>query len=131
MPAFFWKTLILEMEGGDAGALEGARRGLRIERVAIAGIGVGNDRNVHDIHHRGQPLDDGVHGHQAEIGDAGRTRDRAAAGINRRKSGLRDQPCREPVIGAGRDGDMARSEKASQFCRSAHDCSPLRLPSSA
>ena len=129
MAAFFRKTLILEMEGGDAGALEGARRGLRIERIAVTGIGVGNDRNVDHIHHRRQPVDDGVHGNQAEIGNAGRARDRAAAGIDRGEAGLRDEPRREPVIGARRHGDVARGEQVSQFCRSAHDCSPLRLPS--
>ena len=127
MAAFFRKALIFEMEGGDAGALESARRGLRIERVAIAGVGVGNDRDIHDIHHRRQPVDDGVHGDQAEIGNAGRARDRAAAGIDRGKAGKRYEPRRKPVIGARRHGDVAGGEQASQFCRSAHGCSPLRL----
>ena len=110
MAAFFRKALILEMESGDACALESARRGLRIERVAIAGVGVGNNRNIHDIHHRSEPVDDGVHGNQAEIGNAGRAGDRPAAGIDRGKSGKRDEPRREPVIGTRRDGDMARGE---------------------
>ena len=127
MAAFFRKALILEMKGGNAGALEGARRGLRVERVAVTGIGVGNNWNIHDIHHRREPVDDGVHWDQAEIGNAGRARDRPAAGIDRGEACLRDEPRREPVIGARRHGDMARGEQTSQFCRSAHDCSPLRL----
>ena len=61
MTALLRKGLVLEMKGGDAGALEGARGGLGIERVAVAGIGVGDDRRRNDIHHRSQPLDDRAH----------------------------------------------------------------------
>ena len=43
--AFLRKGLILEMERRDPGALEGARGGLRIERIAVAGIGISDDRH--------------------------------------------------------------------------------------
>ena len=49
------------MEGRDAGAFEGARGRLRIERVAVAGIGVGDERHLDDIDHRSEPVDDRAH----------------------------------------------------------------------
>jgi len=33
------------MKGRDAGALEGARRSLGIKRIAVAGVGIGDDRH--------------------------------------------------------------------------------------
>ena len=58
MAAFFGKGLILEMEGRDPGTFESARRRLRVERIAEAGIGIGDDRHINHVHHRGQPVDD-------------------------------------------------------------------------
>ena len=121
MTALLRKGLILEMEGGDAGALEGARGGLGIERIAVTGIGVGDDRRRNDIHHRSQPVGDRAHREEPEIRHAGRARDGAAAGVNRRKSRLLDQPRRQPVERARRDRDAARRQQCPQFRRGAHD----------
>ena len=58
MAALLGKGLILEMKGRDTGTFESACRRLRVERIAEAGIGVGDDRHGDHIHHRGQPVDD-------------------------------------------------------------------------
>ncbi len=57
MAALLGEGLVLEMEGGDADALEGAGGALRGERVAVAGIGIGDHRDAHrldDLREAGQ-----------------------------------------------------------------------------
>ena len=55
------ERLVLEMKGCDAGALEGARRGLRIKRIAVAGVGIGDNRSVDGVRHRRETIGDGGH----------------------------------------------------------------------
>ena len=103
--AFLREGLVFQMEGGNARALEGARGGLRIERIAIAGVGIGDDRHIDDIHHRGESFDNVADRDQAEVRHPGGSGDGAAAGIDRRKSRLRHEPRRQAVKGAGRHSD--------------------------
>ena len=113
MAAPLRKCLILEMESCNTGALECARCGLCIERIAVSGIRIGNDRHPDNVDHRGQPIGNGGHGQKTQIGHGGGARDRAAAGIDRRKSRLFDQSSRKPVIGARRHRYPARLQQRS------------------
>jgi hypothetical protein len=44
--AFFRKTLVFDMQAGDAAPLVFPNRARRIEFVAVSSIGVGNDRYI-------------------------------------------------------------------------------------
>jgi stage V sporulation protein SpoVS len=43
--AFLRKRLVLDLDAGGAGALQGANRAHDIDRVAIAGVGIDDDRD--------------------------------------------------------------------------------------
>ena len=120
VPALLRERLILEMKRRDARALEAARGLLGVERIAVAGVGVGDDRHVDDIDHGGEPVDDLVRRNQPEVGHAGAARDRAARGVDRREARLLDQPRRQPVERARRDDGAARREHGPQSGRRAH-----------
>jgi len=111
MPAFFREALVFEMERRDAGALKRARRGLGVERIAVAGIGIGDDRYADDVDHRGEAIHDRIHGEQPEIGNAARSGDGSAARIDRAEARLLDQSRRQSVIGARRHRDPAGRQK--------------------
>ena len=115
MAAFFWENLVLEMERRDAGALEGAGGALRGERVAVAGIGVGDHRHRDRLDHLGEPPDDFIGRHQANVRYAGRAGDGAAARIDGRKAGLLDEPGRKLVERAGRDHDFSPAHHGLEF----------------
>ena len=79
MAASLRKRLVLEMEGGNAGALEGAGGRSGVDRVAVTGIGVRDHRHLDHVHHGHQPIDDRADRDKAEVGNSRGTRDSAAA----------------------------------------------------
>ena len=105
MAAFLRKRLVLEVEGGDAGAFESAGRALRRQRIAVAGIRIGDDRHADRLHDFGEPPLDLVRRDQPHVGYAGRPRDRAAARIDGGKAGLLDQARGQAVERTGGDHD--------------------------
>jgi hypothetical protein len=52
------KRLVLEVEGQDPGALEGVGGALGVQRIGIAVVGVGDDRDTDGIEDLLQPLGD-------------------------------------------------------------------------
>jgi N-methylhydantoinase B len=62
--------LVLKVQARDAGALEGAHRALHVERVAVACVGVGDQRQPDHIGNLRHALGDFGHGEQAEVRQA-------------------------------------------------------------
>src|SRR5581483_574502 len=82
MAAALGRHLVLDVDRGDAGALEFAHRAHDAERVAVARIGVGDDRYLHGARHLARALDHLRHRHEPEIGQRGAARDGAAGEID-------------------------------------------------
>ena len=82
MAAFLREALVFEVECGDAGALEGAGGALGGERIAVAGSASAMNGTAHRLDHLAEPPFDLVGREQADVGYAGRPRDRAAARID-------------------------------------------------
>ncbi len=125
--ALLGEGLVLEVERGDADALEGAGGALRGQRVAVAGVGIGDHRHAHRLDHLGKPLDDLVGRDQAHVGHAGAARDGAAARIDRGEARLLDEARGEAVIGAGRDHDAVLAQHVLQSGGGAHAWASLVL----
>ena len=118
--ALLGKGLILEVERRNAGALEGAGGALRIKRVAVAGIGIGDDRDADDVDHSGKPRDDLVRRDQADVRYAAGPRDGAAARVHRGKPGLLDEARGEPVERPRGDDGLLRPQQGPQPGRRPH-----------
>ena len=125
MAAFLREGLVLEMERRDAGTFEGARRALGRERIAVAGIGIGDHRHRDRLDDFGEPRDDLVRRHQPHVGHAGRARDGAAARIDGRKARLLDEARRQSVERAGGDDDFSPAHHGPK-CRRGAQTSPPR-----
>src|SRR5262249_58406656 len=94
MAALLRKGLVLQMKRGNPSALEGARRGLGVKRVAITGIRIGNDWHADDIGHSREAVGDGAHRQEPEIRNAGRARNRPPPSIHPRKPAFLPPPSR-------------------------------------
>ena len=68
-PAFFRKNLVFEMNGGHAGGLIFPHRALHIQGIAIAGIGIADNRNVHGVGDIAGVGGHFGHGQQPHIGE--------------------------------------------------------------
>ena len=103
MAAFLGEALVLDMDAGDPARLVFAHRAHGVELVAVAGIGVGDDRQVDRGGDAAGVVDHLRHRHQAEIGVAERRRGAGAGHVDAVEPGALDQPRGDAVIGAGRD----------------------------
>ena len=74
-----------------------------VELVAVAGIGVGDDRHIDRGGDATGVVDHLRHRHQAEIRIAERRRGAGAGHVDAVEPGARDHPRGDAVIGAGRD----------------------------
>ena len=84
MAAALGKGLVLDLDRGGARALEQPDRPLDVQRIAVAGVGVDDDRRRHALADMGERIGDLAHRDEADvgpaepgIGDARRPRDRA------------------------------------------------------
>ena len=111
MAAALWRDLILDVDARDTGALVVPHRAHDIEFVAVAGVGVGDDRNLHRARHAGGVGDHLGLGEQAEIRIAVRDGRAGAGHVDRGKSSLRDELRGQPVIGARRDHHAWRTQQ--------------------
>ncbi len=101
--ALLREALVLDVQAGDAAPLVFAHRTGRIELVAVAGIGIGDDRHIDG---GGDPA--GIvrhlrHGDEPVVGIAERRRGAGAGHVDGIEAGLRDGARGDAVIGAGRD----------------------------
>ena len=92
MSAALGKRLVLEVQRSDACALELAHGVLGVQRIAIAGVGIRDDRHAGVLDDVGQPVDDLAQGEQSEVGISHAARDTAAGRVDRRKSRSRREP---------------------------------------
>ena len=85
------KRLVLQVERGHPGPLELAHRATDVQRVAVAGVGVGDDRHARLLDDVGEPVDDLARREQAEVGIAHAARDPPAGGVERGEARARGQ----------------------------------------
>src|SRR5207248_9332672 len=100
MPAFFGRELVLDVERGDPRLLVFADRADHVDCVAVAGIGIGDDRDADRLDRQPDKADILRQGKQAEIGIAVGPRISASRQIDRFEPGLLDEPRPQRVIGS-------------------------------
>src|SRR5581483_7002082 len=107
--------LILDLDRGGAGRLELAHRALHLQQVAVAVVGVGDDRQIHDRGGAPHPLRHLAQGDEAQVRQPQRRGRLAVAGqVDAGEAGLLDQQRREHVVGAGRDHDPVPAQQVAQ-----------------
>ena len=103
MAAALGRDLVFDMDRRHAGPLKFSHATHEIHRVAVTGVGIGDDRNLYRRDYLYGSLDRFRHGDQADVRDAHATRDRAAAQIGGFKTGFLNESGRKTVETAGRD----------------------------
>ena len=98
---------------GDPRLLVLADRADHVDRVAVAGIGIGDDRDADRLDRQPDKADILRQGEQPEIGIAVRPRIAAAGQIDRLEPGLLDEPRRQGVIGPRRHRVAAAGNQGS------------------
>ena len=118
--------LVLDVDAGHAGALELAHRAPRVDRVAVAVVGVDDHRNAHRLGDVARVLDHLGHRHQPDVGIPAAHR-RARAGHHaQRVAHLLDDPGGQAVVGAAAQHDSGRCQQLPQSSCHAHDAALLR-----
>ena len=121
MAAALGRDLILDEQGGDAGALIGAHGAGDIGRPAIAGIGIGQQRQLGRIAEPGIELRHLAHAELGHIGLADQARGGAIAAAGRGlEAGPLDQLQGERVMGARQDQNLRRFNQLAEEGRAAH-----------
>jgi hypothetical protein len=113
MAAFLGADLVLDVECGDPRLLVLAHRADHVDRVAIAGVGIGDDRDRDRLDRQPDKADILRQGEQSEIGIAVRSRIAAAGQIDRLEPGLFDEPRRQRVVGPRRHREAAAGNQGS------------------
>ena len=120
--ALLGRDLVFEMEGGDAGLLVLPHAADHVERVAVAGVHVGDHRDVQGVHRARDVLRDLGHREQAHVRIAGRARVAAAGEVDRLESRDLHEPRGQRVVGARHDGVGVFGEQLAQLLSRAHEC---------
>jgi hypothetical protein len=120
--ALLREALVLDVQPGDAAPLVLAHGAGGVELVAVAGIGVGDHRNVD-----GRGDTSGIVGHlrhceEAVVGIAERRRGAGAGHVDRVEAGLHDGARGDAIVGAGRDHHAAALQQLAQLPGSSHGC---------
>ena len=111
MPAFFGRDLVLDVERGDPRLLVFADRADHVDCVAVAGIGIGDDRDADRLDRQPDKADILGQGQQAEIGVPVRPRTiRRTSGPHR---GASIRPSGGSKSGLGRPWSGSPSHRAS------------------
>jgi hypothetical protein len=126
MAATLGPDLILDHDAGDAGALETADGEVSVDRIAVAGIGVGGKRYGAAGRQRFRASQVLLEAHDADIGPA---EPRFAQPGARDRSGLEaerfDEPRAESVVDSGRHQDFrCVDEGANPSCNARQGRSP-------
>ena len=99
--------VILDVDGRDAGALEGLHRAPHVRRVVESAFGIGDHRNLHRLDDRARLLDERVEREQARIRHAEAACGGGVAADVNAFEGVRFDELRAERIGGARDGDRA------------------------
>jgi len=127
MAAFLREALVLDMDAGDPDGLVFAHGAHDVQFVAVAGIGIGDDRQSdrsrdpagigHHLRHR----------HQAEIGIAEHRRGAGAGHVDRVGPGTLDEPRRDAIIGTRRHHHPVAPQEFAKAGRLGHFHPPHRI----
>jgi hypothetical protein len=99
---------------GDAARLVLAHRARDVELVAVAGVGVGDQRHRDRARHDGGVVDHLAHRQEAEVGIAARRRGAGAGHVDGGEAGLLDQARADRVVGAGSDRHAGAGEQVTE-----------------
>ena len=123
VPALLGHDLVLELDPGDAGLLVELHGADDVDRVAVAGVGVGDDRDVDGGDDPAGVVDHLRARQQTHVGAADQRGRRPEAGhVDRVEAGLLDQPGAQRVVGAR--GDQRRGP-ADQFAQPGPRCASV------
>jgi hypothetical protein len=107
--------LVLEVDAGHPGLLVLADRAHDVDRVAVAGVRVGDHRDVHRADDPAGVVDHLGAGEQAHVRAADQRGGGAEPGhVDGVEAGLLDQPGGQRVVGAGGDQRVRRGQQRAQ-----------------
>jgi predicted NUDIX family NTP pyrophosphohydrolase len=113
--ALLRQHLVLQVDAGHSRLLVQRDGAQHVDRVAVAGVGVGDHRDVDRRRHPPRVVDHLGAGQQADVGAADQRRRRPEAGhVDDVEPGLLDQPGGERVVRTGRDQWTGRGEQLAQ-----------------
>ena len=112
-PQRFGYSLVLDLDGVGAGALQHLDRAGHVERVAEAGVGIDHDRPREHVTDRGNVVGKLRQRHEPIVGnpEVG-VRDAGAGDIGGREAEVRNHPRRQRIGHAGRRGPAAAPRRA-------------------
>ena len=115
MAATFGDGLVLELDSAGAGAFEDAHGALDVQRIAIAGVGVHDQRRLDALADMGQRIGHLAHGHETDVGapELG-IGDGGARQIERLESRIGGDGGGEGIEHPGSEHDSARGEPCAQ-----------------
>ena len=115
VPALLGRHLVLELDPGDAGLLVELHGADDVDRVAVAGVGVGDHRHVDGGHDPPGVVDHLAAAEQPDVGAADQRGRRPEAGhVDGVEAGLLDQPGREGVVRARRHERRPAGQQLAQ-----------------
>jgi hypothetical protein len=115
VPAPLRHHLILEVNRADPGGLVFTHGPDHVDRVTVAGVGVGDHRDVDRLRDPVRVVDHLRKRHQADVGAAKPRGGAAEPGhVRGRESGLLDQPRSESVVAARGQHHLAGLEPLAQ-----------------
>ena len=112
--AAFGLDLILDVQGRGPGSGIGAHGAHDVERVAVTGVGVHDQRHRRDRPDLVQSLLHFGERHQTQVGIAHAARDRPAADVQRGKARGLGDPRRQPVVHPGRGHQVPAVQQGPQ-----------------
>src|SRR5258706_11067050 len=116
VPALLGDHLILNLNRRRTGAYEFLHRAVQVHGVAVAGVNVANDRNLHCAGHFPDLIQHLAHRDQAHVGQRELTvRDAGAGRVDDRKSRELDEAGCQAVIGAGCNQERVACEQLSEI----------------
>ena len=122
MAAFLGPELVLDVNGGHSCSLILADRATHIDRVAIACIGISDERSIANNGSEGcGPAHHLAHGQEADIGLTEHTGRCAEAGhVHGRKSCLSNEACAKGIVGPGSNKQIRLSNQFTQARSNRH-----------
>jgi hypothetical protein len=122
MPTSLWPLLVLDVDRGDARALVFTHGAHDIHRAAIAGVGIGDERNACGLGDAARVVDHLRHRQETDVGHSETRGRRAASGhVERFEAFTRDDARIHRVGDAGGEQELrSREELPKRSGRSFH-----------